>query len=243
MAATEPALEVEGLEVRYGSVPAVRGLGLEVGRGEIVGLIGPNGAGKSTTLHAIMGAVPASAGDIRLAGRSIRGRRPEQIARAGVALVPEGRRIYAELSVEENLRLGLAARTSRAGAAEAVEDVYELFPVVRESRRRAAGHLSGGQQQQLAIARGLVAGPDILLLDEPSLGLAPTVVETVFEALAAIRERGVSILLVEQRAQRTVGFADRTYVVSNGELRMVLTPRDADDTERMVAAYFGSEER
>jgi len=243
MAATEPALEVEGLEVRYGSVPAVRGLGLEVGRGEIVGLIGPNGAGKSTTLHAIMGAVPASAGDIRLAGRSIRGRRPEQIARAGVALVPEGRRIYAELSVEENLRLGLAARTSRAGAAEAVEAVYELFPVVRESRRRAAGHLSGGQQQQLAIARGLVAGPDILLLDEPSLGLAPTVVETVFEALAAIRERGVSILLVEQRAQRTVGFADRTYVVSNGELRMVLTPRDADDTERMVAAYFGSEER
>lgn len=243
MAAPEPMLEVEGLEVRYGSVPAVRGLGLAVGNGEIVGLIGPNGAGKSTTLYAIMGAVPSSAGDVRLAGRSIRGRRPEQIARAGVSLVPEGRRIYAELSVEENLRLGLAARTSRAGIAEAVEQVYELFPVVRESRRRAAGHLSGGQQQQLAIARGLVAGPDVLLLDEPSLGLAPTVVDTMFDALSAIRERGVSILLVEQRAQRTVAFADRTYVVSNGELRMILTPRDADDTERMVAAYFGSEEQ
>jgi branched-chain amino acid transport system ATP-binding protein len=241
MAAPEPALAVEELEVRYGSVPAVRGLGLEVGRGEIVGLIGPNGAGKSTTLHAIMGAVRASAGDIRLAGRSIRGRRPEQIARAGVALVPEGRRIYAELTVEENLRLGLSARTSQGSAAEAVEQVYELFPIVRESRRRAAGHLSGGQQQQLAIARGLVAGPEVLLLDEPSLGLAPTVVDTVFEALAAIRERGVSILLVEQRAQRTVAFADRTYVLSNGELRMTLTPRDAGDTERMVAAYFGSE--
>jgi branched-chain amino acid transport system ATP-binding protein len=190
-----------------------------------------------------MGAVPVSAGDIRLAGRSIRGRRPEQIARDGVALVPEGRRIYAELTVEENLRLGLAARASRSGAAEAVEQVYKLFPVVRESRRRAAGHLSGGQQQQLAIARGLVAEPEVLLLDEPSLGLAPTVVDTVFEALTAIRDQGVSILLVEQRAQRTVALADRTYVVSNGELRMTLTPRDADDTERMVAAYFGSEER
>ena len=240
MTAREPALEVQGLEVRYGTVPAVRGLDLEVGRGEIVGLIGPNGAGKSTTLHAIMGAIPARTGDVLLGGSSIRGRRPEQIARAGVALVPEGRRIYAELTVEENLRLGLAARASSGGVKSALEDVYELFPVIRESRRRAAGHLSGGQQQQLAIARALVAGPDVLLLDEPSLGLAPTVVDTVFDALAAIREQGVSILLVEQRAQRTVAFADRTYVLSNGELRMTLTPADASDTARMVAAYFGS---
>jgi len=240
MSAPEAALEVEGLEIRYGTVPAVRDLDLEIGRGEIVGLIGPNGAGKSTTLHAIMGAVPARAGDIRLGGRSIRGRRPEQIARAGVALVPEGRRIYAELTVEENLRLGLAARASQREGKSALEEMYELFPAVRESRRRAAGHLSGGQQQQLAIARALVAGPDVLLLDEPSLGLAPTVVDTVFDALAAIREQGVSILLVEQRAQRTVAFADRTYVISNGEMRMTLTPADANDTERMVAAYFGS---
>jgi branched-chain amino acid transport system ATP-binding protein len=240
MSAPEPALELDGLEVRYGAVPAVRGLRLAVGRGEIVGLIGPNGAGKSTTLHAIMGAVPASAGDIRLHGGSISGRRPEQIARSGLALVPEGRRIFAELTVEENLRLGLSARSSRAGSREALEAVYTLFPVVRETRGRSAGALSGGQQQQLAIARALVAEPDVLLLDEPSLGLAPTVVDAVFEALRAIRERGVTVLLVEQRAQRTVAFADRTHVLSGGELRETLSPADAGDTERMVAAYFRS---
>ena len=232
-------LEIESLEVRYGAVSAVRGVALTAGRGEIVGLIGPNGAGKSTTLHAVMGAVPTSAGDIRLAGRSLRGRRPEQIARAGVALVPEGRRIFAELTVEENLRLGLAGRRASAGAKEAVEEVFELFPAVRESRRRPAGVLSGGQQQQLAIARALVAEPDVLLLDEPSLGLAPTIVDAVFDTLRVIRERGVTVLLVEQRAQRTVAFADRTYVLSNGELRMTLTPADAGDTARMISAYFG----
>jgi len=239
MAAPESMLEVSGLEVRYGTVPAVRGLDLSVGRGQIVGLIGPNGAGKSTTLHAIMGVVRPNAGDVRLAGSSIRGRAPEQVVRAGIALVPEGRRIFSELTVKENLRLGLSGRRSRAGAAEAVERVYELFPVVRESRRRPAGFLSGGQQQQLAIGRALVAEPDVLLLDEPSLGLAPTVVNTVFDALAAIREQGVTILIVEQRAQRTVAFADRTYVISNGELRMTLGPEDAGDTRRMVEAYFG----
>jgi branched-chain amino acid transport system ATP-binding protein len=238
--AADPILEIDGLEVRYGTVPAVRGLDLEIRRGEIVGLIGPNGAGKSTTLHAIMGVVRPSAGEIRFDGSSIRRRTPDQIVRSGVALVPEGRRIYAELTVEENVRLGLSARATRGGAKDAVEEVYDLFPVVRESRRRPAGVLSGGQQQQLAIARALVAGPDLLLLDEPSLGLAPTVVDLVFGTLGEIRERGVSILLVEQRAQRAVAFADRTYVLSNGELRMTLTPADADDTSRMVAAYFGS---
>jgi branched-chain amino acid transport system ATP-binding protein len=238
MAAPEIALELEDVEVRYGSVPAVRALGFPVGRGEIVGLIGPNGAGKSSTLHAIVGAVPVAAGDVRLAGRSIRGLRTEQIVRSGVALVPEGRRIFAELTVEENLRLGLSARRSANGG-DGLADVYALFPVLAHMRRRQAGLLSGGQQQQLAIARALVAKPDVLLLDEPSLGLAPTVVDTVFEALATIRERGVTILLIEQRAQRTVAFADRTHVLSNGELRMTLTPEDAEDTERMVAAYFG----
>jgi len=238
--APETALEVDGLEVRFGAVPAVRGLGLSVARGEIVGLIGPNGAGKSTTLHAIMGVLRPSAGDVRLGGSSIRGRAPEQIVRAGVSLVPEGRRIFAELTVEENLRLGLSGRRARAGSDEAMESVYELFPAVRDARRRQAGLLSGGQQQMLAIGRALVAGPEVLLLDEPSLGLAPTVVDAVFDALQAIRERGVTVLLVEQRAQRTVAFADRTYVMSNGEMRLTLTPADAGDTERMVAAYFGS---
>ena len=235
----DPALEVAGLEVRYGAVAAVRDVSLGVEKGEIVGLIGPNGAGKSTTLHAITGLVAAFAGDVRLGGRSILGRSPEAIAHDGVALVPEGRRIFADFSVEENLRLGLAARRGANGRG-ALSEVYELFPILGESRRRSAGALSGGQQQQLAIGRALVARPEVLLLDEPSLGLAPTMVENVFEALARIRERGVTILLVEQRAQRTVALADRTHVLANGELRMTLGPADADDTDKIVAAYLAS---
>jgi branched-chain amino acid transport system ATP-binding protein len=233
-----PALELEALEVRYAGVPAVRGIDLTVGRGEIVGLVGPNGAGKSSTLHAVMGVEPLAGGDVRLYGRSLRGLRPEQIARLGVALVPEGRHIYASLGVDENLRLGLAGRRSRDGLREDVEWVQELFPVVREFARRNAGALSGGQQQQLAIARALVARPDVLLLDEPSLGLAPTVVERLFATLGEIRERGVSILLVEQRAQLTIAFADRTHVISNGSLRLTLGPSDAHDTARLTAAYL-----
>jgi branched-chain amino acid transport system ATP-binding protein len=232
------ALELEALEVRYAGVPAVRGIDLTVGRGEIVGLVGPNGAGKSSTLHAVMGAEPLAGGDVRLRGRSLRGLRPEQVARLGVALVPEGRHIYASLSVDENLRLGLAGRRTREGLREDVAWVQELFPIVREFARRNAGALSGGQQQQLAIARALVARPDVLLLDEPSLGLAPTIVERLFETLAEIRGRGVSILLVEQRAQLTIAFADRTHVISNGLLRLELGPQDAGDTERLTAAYL-----
>ena len=238
---TETALlQLEDLEVRYGSVAAVRGLSIDVGKGEIVGLIGPNGAGKSTTLHAIVGAVAASAGAIRYAGASIRGHKPEAIARSGIALVPEGRRIYGDFTVDENLRLGLVARRSRGGENDDLAAVHDLFPILAEFRTRKAGTLSGGQQQQLAIARALVARPDVLLLDEPSLGLAPLVVDIVFEALAEIRRRGVTVLIVEQRAQRTVAFADRTYVLSNGELRMVLGPADAADTDRLIAAYMAS---
>jgi branched-chain amino acid transport system ATP-binding protein len=231
------ALELENLSVRYGAVEAVRGLSLEVQAGEIVGLIGPNGAGKSSTLHAIMGAAPVAGGDIRFEDVSLVGRRSEDIARRGLALVPEGRRIFGELTVEENLRLGLAARRiPRNGSALAA--AYETFPVLHESRRRQAGLLSGGQQQQLAIARALVADPDALLLDEPSLGLAPKMVDVVFEALGRIRESGLAVLLVEQRAQRTVAFADRSYVLSNGVLRLTLGPEDAADTDRLVAAYL-----
>lgn len=231
-------LELRDVSVRYGAVAAVRNVSLEVGRGEIVGLIGPNGAGKSTTLHAVMGAIPIFGGDVLLSGASLRGRPPESVARAGIALVPEGRRIFAELTVEENLRLGLAGRRSREGAAEDINAVYQLFPIVKEFRRRQAGALSGGQQQQLAIGRALVAAPDVLLLDEPSLGLAPMIVDVVFEALAEIRSRGITVMLVEQRAQRTVAFADRTYLMANGEIRLTLTPADAADTDRMVAAYL-----
>ncbi len=231
-------LTLDRLEVRYRAVQAVRGLSLEVHPGEIVGLIGPNGAGKSSTLHAIMGAAPVVGGDVRLDGRSLVGLSPERVARSGVALVPEGRRIFAELTVGENLTLGLAARRNRAGASEAIDRVHELFPVVHEFRSRTAGALSGGQQQQLAIARALVAEPDVLLLDEPSLGLAPRIVDVVFEALAAIRDQGIAVLLVEQRAQRTIALADRSHVLGGGELRLTLGPEDADDTDRLVQAYL-----
>jgi branched-chain amino acid transport system ATP-binding protein len=234
-----PALVIDKLSVNYGAVRAVRDVSLEVKPGEIVGLIGPNGAGKSSTLHAVMGVVPAAGGEVRLGDRRLLGRPSEDVARAGVALVPEGRRIFAELTVEENLRLGLAGRRSRRDTAGVLARIYELFPVVNEFRSRQAGALSGGQQQQLAIARGLVAEPDVLLLDEPSLGLAPRVVDAVFEALAAIRDRGLAVLLVEQRAQRTVALADRSHVLANGELRLTLGPGDAEDTDRLVAAYFG----
>jgi branched-chain amino acid transport system ATP-binding protein len=235
----EPALAVRDLEVRYGAVPAVRGISFEVGKAEIVGLIGPNGAGKSTTLHAIMGLIPARSGSVSLEGSPVLGRAPESIAHRGMALVPEGRRIYADFTVEENLRLGLAARRGRFDKS-AMDGAYELFPVLKEFRRRQAGVLSGGQQQQLAIARALVAQPDVLLLDEPSLGLAPSLVDDVFKVLADIREGGFAVLLVEQRAQRTVALADRTHVLANGELRLTLGPDDAGDTEKMVAAYFGA---
>jgi len=233
-----PLLAVEGLEVRHGAVTAVHGLSLEVDRGEIVGLIGPNGAGKSSTLHAIMGAVGAAAGDVRVRGESVVGKRPEAVARKGVALVPEGRRIFADLTVDENLKLGLAGRRTRDGADDDLARVYELFQAVEESVKRKAGTLSGGQQQQLAIARALVADPEVLLLDEPSLGLAPRMVDVVFETLAAIRDRGLAVLLVEQRAQRTVALADRSHVLANGQQRLTLGPESAGDTAALVSAYM-----
>jgi len=237
---SEAALAVEDLDVAYGPVNVVRRVSLEVGEGEVVALVGPNGAGKTTTLLAIMGVVPPQAGEVRLRGASLQGRRPHEIVRAGIALVPEGRHVFTELTVAENLRLGLVGRREKGGVEEDLEWVRGLFPVVHDFKGRQAGVLSGGQQQQLVIARALLARPDVLLLDEPSLGLSPTVVETVFEALAVIRERGVSILLVEQRAQLAVGFADRTHVLTNGEIREVLGPEDAGDTDRLVRAYFGS---
>ncbi len=236
---TERHLSLQDLSVSYGSVPAVRGLSLEVGAGEVVGLVGPNGAGKSTTLHCVMGLEPAENGDVLLDGESITGLRPDEIARRGLALVPEGRHIYPDFTVDENLRLGMLGRPTQEGADEDRDWVHELFPIVSEFADRTAGQLSGGQQQQLAIARALVSAPRVLLLDEPSLGLAPTLVDTLFEALAEIRERGVSILLVEQRAQLTVAFADRTHVMRNGSLVTTLGPEDAGDTARMSHAYFG----
>jgi branched-chain amino acid transport system ATP-binding protein len=245
MAEAAPAaasvLELRSIEVRYGAVPAVRGLSLRLDRGEIVGLIGPNGAGKSSTLLAIMRAAPLVGGEILLHGRPVGGA-PEDVARAGVALVPEGRHIFPALTVDENLRLGLAGRRSREGAEADREWVHSLFPVVGDFAHRKAGLLSGGQQQQLAIARALIARPDLLLLDEPSLGLAPTVVDSLFETLGRVRDHGVTILLVEQRGLLAVEFADRTHVLSNAELRLTLTAADAASpealTSRLAAAYL-----
>ena len=231
------ALALEKLSVRYGAVDAVRGLSLEALPGQIVGLIGPNGAGKSSTLHAIMGSAPIAGGDVLLDGRSLLKRRPEDVARGGIALVPEGRRIFGELTVAENLRLGLAGRRKGSNG-DGLARAYELFPIQHEFRSRHAGALSGGQQQQLAIGRALAADPAVLLLDEPSLGLAPKIVDVVFEALAQIREAGLAVLLVEQRAQLTIAFADRTHVIANGALRLTLGPKDAGDTERLTAAYL-----
>lgn len=233
------ALVVDSLDVRYSGVPAVAGASFQVNRGEIVGLVGPNGAGKTSTLMAIMGAVPVRGGQITFEGRSLRGMSTENIVRSGVALVPEGRHIFSNLTVDENLRLGLVGRRSDEGVDADMERIASLFPVVREFAQRPAAALSGGQQQQLAIARALLAKPDLLILDEPSLGLAPNIVGAVWDALAEIRRQGVTILLVEQRAQITVSFAERTYVMSNGQIRMMLTPDEAENTDRMVKAYFG----
>jgi branched-chain amino acid transport system ATP-binding protein len=184
-----------------------------------------------------MGSAPITGGDVRLDDRSLVGRRPEDVARCGIALVPEGRRIFGELTVEENLRLGLAARRKQRNGG-GIARAYELFPILHEFRSRHAGALSGGQQQQLAIGRALVSDPDVLLLDEPSLGLAPKIVDVVFEALTQIRDAGLAVLLVEQRAQRTVALADESHVLANGELRLTLGPKDAGATDRLVAAYL-----
>lgn len=234
-----PTLRVTDLEVRYGSVPAVRGLDLDVHPGEVVGLIGPNGAGKTTTLFAIMGIIDPSAGEIAFEGTVINRLPPERISRLGVAMVPEGRRIFAEFTVEENVRLGLMGANPQ-DAGEDLDWVYSLFPMIKEFRKRTAGQLSGGQQQQLAIARALVSRPSLLLLDEPTLGLAPVIVDTLFEALGEVRERGVSMLLVEQRAQLTIEFADRTVVIRDGEMVTTLQPGEAADSDLLTDAYFGS---
>lgn len=236
---SEPLLEIERLEVFYGDVPAVRGVSLDIAPGEVVGLVGPNGAGKSTTLLATMGVETVTGGDVRLDGRSIVGSRPDQIARRGIALVPEGRHIFPNFTVEENLRLGMLGRPSMEGAARDLEWLGGVFPVIAETAGRPGGTLSGGQQQQVVIARALLGAPRVLLLDEPSLGLAPSVVDSLFDALTSIRERDVAILLVEQRAQLTVAFAERTHVMRNGEIVETLGPEDAEDTERMSRAYFG----
>jgi branched-chain amino acid transport system ATP-binding protein len=233
-------LTVRGLSVRYGSVTAVADVSLDVHKAEIVGVIGANGAGKTTVLSAIAGLVEPAGGDITFDGVSVVGDMPEKIARRGVSLVPEGRRIFGTLTVEENLRLGATARQAKdAGDLEAL---LERFPVLSNYRRSPAHRLSGGEQQQLAIARALMSRPRLLLLDEPSLGLAPMMVDLVFEVLAELRSDGITILLVEQNARRTTALAERTYVLSTGRVTLQGSREDFARTEaaELERAYFGT---
>jgi len=226
-------LEVEDLRVRYGAVEAVHGISFGVEAGQVTALIGANGAGKSSTLAAISGLVPAT-GRIRFAGRVIAGRPPHEIVRAGIVQVPEGREILARMTVEENLLLGLRGR-DRSRIASA----YERFPILGERRTLLAGTLSGGEQQMLAIARALLAEPRLLLLDEPSLGLAPLVVARVFEALADLRRQGVTMLLVEQNALRALRLADQAYVMDLGRLVMRGTGEALLHDEGVARTYLG----
>ena len=232
-------LHVRDLTVRYGRTPAVENLSLEVGEGEIVGLVGPNGAGKSTTLAAIIGLVPVAEGEINYLGESIVGLPPETISRRGIALVLEGRHIFATLTVGENLLLGKTANPNRSRSDAVVEDMLDRFPILRKAYRLPAGRLSGGEQQQLAIARALVAEPRLLLLDEPSLGLAPRLVDQVFKAVAEIRRGGATVLLVEQNIRRTVELADRTYVLRSGRIALSGSRAQLARLDELDAAFLG----
>lgn len=210
-------LEVSGLTTKYGAISALRDASLTVGEGEVVGLIGPNGAGKTTLLGSIAGLLPSEAGVITFDGVEITSTPPEKILRAGLALVPEHRRIFSDMTVEENLKIGGVVR-SGAERAELLEEMADLFPVLRDKWDTAAGYMSGGEAQQLAIARALMSKPKLIMMDEPSLGLAPILVDLVFELIDTLRSQGRTILVVEQNATRMLNAADRAYVLRSGEV-------------------------
>lgn len=231
-------LEVDRLVAGYGAIIAVKGISLTVDEGEIVTLIGSNGAGKSTTLRAISGLIRPRAGDIRFAGRSIVGLKPHEIVGLGLAHVPEGRGIFGTLTVRENLLLG-AHRRRDAGVRDDLERVFALFPRLRERLRQVAGTLSGGEQQMLAIGRALMARPRLLLMDEPSMGLAPVLVEAIFRTIVEIREAGTPILLVEQNAAAALDIADRAYVLESGTIAISGTGQELARNDDVRRAYLG----
>ncbi|HZT19357.1 MAG TPA: ABC transporter ATP-binding protein [Dongiaceae bacterium] len=236
-----PLLAVEELRVAYGAVTAIRGVSLSVRPGEVVALLGANGAGKSTMLRAISGVVRPRAGRIRLEGTPIERLPPARIVRLGIGHCPEGRRIFGSLTVAENLRLGAAARAERAGVAEDRERLLALFPILRERQQQPAGTLSGGEQQMLALARALMARPKLLLLDEPSLGLAPLLVQQIFRRLAELKAAGTTMLLVEQNIAVALDLADRAYVLRTGEIGLEGSAAELKaDYERVAAAYLGA---
>lgn len=231
-------LEVESLEVRYGGIRAVKGASFVVAEGEFVCLIGANGAGKTTTLKAIAGVLPVASGVVRYAGELIAGQRSHRLARKGIALVPEGRGVFAQLTVAENLSMGAYMRNDAEIAGD-IEHIYALFPRLAERRAQTGGTLSGGEQQMLAIGRAMMSRPKLLLLDEPSMGLAPIMVERVFEAIRGIAAQGVTILLVEQNANLALAVSSRAYVLESGAVTLGGESHELAANPRVRAAYLG----
>jgi branched-chain amino acid transport system ATP-binding protein len=231
-------LQVRALESRYGRIPALKGVDLEVRAGELVALVGANGAGKTTLLRAISGVQPVAAGSVAFDGADITGAAPERRVRAGIVQVPEGRQMFAPLSVDDNLRLGAYTRAA-SEAAQTIERVYAMFPALASRRSAAAGMLSGGQQQMLAIGRALMARPRLLLLDEPSMGLAPRLVEEIFACVTALRAADTAIFLVDQNARAALSIADRGYVLETGRIVLAGTGAELLANERVQAAYLG----
>ena len=232
-------LILEDIQAGYGSVVALRGVSIRVEDGEMVGLIGPNGAGKTTVISTIAGLLKPMRGQIRFAGQELVGRSPEDIVRMGIGMVPEGRRIFPGLTVGENLRLGAAIRRDHSEIRRDIGEMCQRFPVLGRRFHSGAGKLSGGEQQQLAIARALMCRPRLLMLDEPSLGLAPTLVETMFDLIVGLREAGVTILLVEQNVAKTLEIVDRAYLLRLGQIVAEGPPRELAEIVDIQSAYLG----
>jgi branched-chain amino acid transport system ATP-binding protein len=233
-------LEIRDLDVKFGAVRALKGISMQVQQGEVVALLGANGAGKSTTLRTISGLSRPSSGDIIYSGRSIANLPSSEIVRVGIAHSPEGRRLFGSLTVAENLRLGSCTRSDEEGVAADTERMFSLFPILRERRPQLAGTLSGGEQQQLALARALMAAPKLLLLDEPSLGVAPLLVKHIFEALAELKRQGMTMLLVEQNMKLALQLADRAYVLRTGSVVLSGSSADLQSDDRVAQAYLGA---
>ena len=232
-------LKVTDLKVKYGMIEAIKGISFEVRDGEIVTMIGANGAGKTTTMHAISGLVKAAEGSIKLDDTELTKTPANKIVGLGLAQVPEGRRVFADQTVEENLRLGAYLRKDKGAIAADMEEVYRLFPRLKERRIQPAGTLSGGEQQMLAMGRALMAKPSILLLDEPSMGLSPLLVSEIFHIIQEINDKGTTILLVEQNAKRALAIADRAYVLETGKITLEGTGEELANDERVQKAYLG----
>jgi branched-chain amino acid transport system ATP-binding protein len=237
-AMSQPLLEVSGLKVAYGGIQAVKGVSFEVRQGELISLIGANGAGKTTTLKAITGLQPVSSGDIEFMGTPIKGQGPWDLVRQGLVMVPEGRGTFARMTIHENLLMGAYVRDDKAIAAD-IERVFDIFPRLKERRTQLAGTMSGGEQQMLAMGRALMARPKLLLLDEPSMGLSPIMVDKIFEVVGDIHRQGVTVLLVEQNASRALQLATRGYVLDSGELTMSGDAKVLLSDPKVRAAYLG----